>query len=312
MILLVNSGGEAAVPEWRAAFARVAPHLEVRWLLDPAVPREAVAYVLVWEPPHGVLATFPKLRLILSSAAGVDHLTADPALPRHLPIIRMGAAEAAQRMGEYVCLAALAMLRNLPQIIADQAAHRWHEFPTPRCAEQVTVGILGLGNLGARAARMLAGLGFGVIGWSRTPKAIAGVESHVGDAGGEEVFRRSDILVNLLPDTPQTRGLIGARRIALLPPGAAIVNAGRGAQLVMADLIAALDRGHLARAMLDVFETEPLPAGHPAWSHPKILVTSHIAASASRPARARFAAEAIAAWERGERLPTLYDPERGY
>lgn len=312
MILVVNSGGEEAVPEWRDVFAPHAPHLDVRWLHDPAVAAADVAYALVWNPPPGFLARLPNLRLVLSSGAGVDHITADPAWPRHVGIVRMGGDETGQRMGEYVCLGALAMLRNLPRIVAGQRAERWDNFDSPRTAAQARVGIMGMGNLGRRAAAMLGGLGFPVAGWSRTRRAAEGVEAFAGPGELDAFLARTDILVNLLPDTPELKGAIRAETLALLPAGAAVVNAGRGPQLVLGDLLAALDSGHLSGAFLDVFEPEPLPAGHPAWRHPKLIVTPHLAALASRPARARYVADAIAAFERGEVPPNLFDPARGY
>ena len=312
MILLVNSGGEAAVPEWRAMFAAVAPHLEVRWLLDPGVAPEDVAYVFVWSPRPGLLAGFPNLRLILSSGAGVDHITSDPDWPRHIGIVRMGGDETAQRMGEYVCLSALALLRSLPRMIAGQHARAWDHFDGARTAVETRAGIMGLGNLGIRAAEMLHGLGYQVAGWSRSRKHVPGVECFAGADELAPFLARTDLLVNLLPDTPDTKAAIRADTIAQLPPGAAVVNAGRGPQLVIPDLLAALDSGHLSGAVLDVFDTEPLPSDSPLWTHEKIIVTPHVASMASRPARVRYVADAIAAFERGERPPNLFDPDRGY
>jgi len=312
MILLVKSGGEAAVPEWQAIFREIAPHLDVRWFDDPAVDPAEVRYVLVWEPPPGRLAAMPNLRLICSSAAGVEHITADPGYPRHVPICRMGSDETAQRMGEYVAMACLMLLRDLKPALDAQAARTWRNFDAPRTATETRVGIMGMGNLGLRSAIMLRGLGFPVAGWTRTPRAVPGVECFAGPEAQDAFVARSDILVNLLPDTPATRGLIDARTLARLPQGAGVVNAGRGPQLVIADLIAALDSGHLSGAVLDVFDTEPLPADDPLWTHPKVIVTPHLASNASRRARAQYVADAIAAFERGDTPPNLYDSARGY
>jgi len=284
----------------------------VRWWQDPAVDLAAVPYVFLWNPTPGWLATLPNLRLILSSGAGVDHITSDPDWPRHVPIVRMGGPETAQRMGEYVCLAALALLRDLPTAIAGQAARRWVEMPTGRTAPETRVGIMGLGNLGVAAAAMLVGLRFAVSGWSRSPKSVPGVRCFAGPGERDAFLAQTDILVCLLPDTPDTRGAIRAETIAALPAGAAVINAGRGAHAVMSDVLDALDRGHLSGAVLDVFETEPLPTDHPAWSHPGVIVTPHLASLASRPARARYVADAIAAFERGDAPPNLYDVARGY
>lgn len=312
MTLLVNSGGEAAVAEWQAHFRQAAPGLDVRWWNDPSVPAEAVRYALVWEPDPGRLAAMVNLKLILSTAAGVDHITRDATWPRHVPLVRMGGEETAQRMGEYVCLSTLALLRDFRRVTLAQAEQRWDYFENPRCAVDVRVGVMGLGNLGARAAAMLSGLGFQVAGWSRTPKSLPGIACYAGPDERDAFLARSDILVCLLPDTADTRGAIRAETLALLPAGAAIVNAARGAHLVLPDLMDALETRQVSAAVLDVFETEPLPPGHPAWTHPRITVTPHMASLASRSARSRYVAGVIAAFERGEALPNLYDPVRGY
>jgi glyoxylate/hydroxypyruvate reductase A len=311
-LLLVKSGGKAAVPEWQAHFAEAAPWLDVRWWDDPGVDPDDVDYILVWEPQPGRIARLRKLRVIFSSAAGVDHIVGDPELPRHLPIVRMATGENAQTMGEYVCLAALMILRDYPRMVALRTARDWVEFEPPRTALNTRVGILGLGHLGQAAARMLRGLGFQVAGWSRSRKELPEVGSFAGIEELNLFLGQSDILVGLLPDTPETRGLIDARRIARLPRGAGIINAGRGSLVVISDLIAALDSGHLDSAVLDVLEFEPPPPDHPAWSHPRIIVTTHIAGYASRRDRAFHVAAAIAAFERGEELKNVYQPERGY
>jgi glyoxylate/hydroxypyruvate reductase A len=310
-LLLVKSGGAAAVAEWQACFAASAPGLTVRFWDDPAVDPDAVTYVLVWEPEPARLKRYRNLRVIFSSAAGVDHITRDPELPA-LPIVRMASDETAQTMGEYVCFAALSILRDAKRIAAAQEARQWDPFDASRIAPQTRVGIMGLGNIGTVAARMLRGLGFPVSGWARSRKTIDGVTAFAGADALDTFLAQSDIVVGLLPGTAETRGLLDARRLAQLPRGAGVVNAGRGSLIVMPDLIAALDSGHLAAAMLDVFDAEPLPPEDPAWAHPKITVTSHVAGFASRPARARAVARALTAYERGEAIPNLYDPVRGY
>jgi glyoxylate/hydroxypyruvate reductase A len=312
LTLLVNSGGEAAVADWQKHFQEAAPHLPVHWWADPAIAPEDVHYALVWEPDAGRLAAMPNLRLILSTAAGVDHITRDPTWPRHVPLVRMGGDETAQRMGEFVCMAALALLRDFRRVTLNQHARNWDYFENPRCAFDVRVGVMGLGNLGARAATMLAGLGFQVAGWSRSAKQIPSIQTYTGPAERDAFLARSDILVCLLPDTTDTRGAICAETIAHLPPGAAVINAARGGHVVLPDLVAALDSGHLSGALLDVFDTEPLPPDHPIWVHPKVTVTPHMASLASRRARAHYVADAIARFERGDALSNLYDPERGY
>ncbi len=311
-LLLVKSGGEAAVPEWQALFAELAPGLEVRGWHDPAVEPDAVTYVLVWEPEPGRLVRYPNLRVIFSSAAGVDHITRDPDLPRGVPIVRMASEETAQTVGEYVCLAALSLLRDARRLATAQAQARWDSFEGTRTAFDTRVGVMGLGNIGQVVARMLRGLGFPVIGWARRRRPEGAVEAYAGMAELDGFLARSDILVGLLPETPQTRGLIDRQRLERLPRGAGIVNAGRGSLIIMPDLIAALDDGHIGAAFLDVFDPEPLPADHPAWRHPRITVTAHVAGFASRRARTRAVAAALTAYERGQALPNLFNAERGY
>ena len=215
-LLLVKSGGAAALPEWQACFADAAPGLEVRWWDDPTVDPDAVTHVLVWEPQPGRLARYPNLRVIFSSAAGVDHITCDPDLPRGVPIVRMATEETAQSMGEYVCLAALSILRDGNRLAAAQADRRWDSFEQPHTALDKRVGVMGLGNIGQVVARMLRGLGFTVSGWARTPRKLDGIEVH---SSLDSLLAESDILVGLLPETPQTRGLLDRERIRRLPRG---------------------------------------------------------------------------------------------
>jgi glyoxylate/hydroxypyruvate reductase A len=311
-LLLVKSGGDAAVAEWQAGFREVAPDLEVRGWNDPSVDPDAVTFVLVWEPEPGRIAGYRNLRAIFSSAAGVDHIVRDPTVPAHLPIVRMVSEETSQTVGEYVCLAALSILRDHRRMIAAQAERRWDNFEPPHTAWDKRVGIMGFGTIGQVVARMLGGLGFQLAGWARSHKTVHGVTMFAGNDELAPFLSGCDILVNLLPDTPDTRGVLDARRLAWLPRGAGIVNTGRGTAIVLADLLAALDSGQIGAAVLDVFEDEPLPAAHPAWTHPRITVTAHLAGYASRRARAASVAATMGALERGETVPHLYDPVRGY
>lgn len=311
-MLLVKSGGEGALAHWQDCFGRVDPRIQVRWWSDPTVRPEEVDYVVVWEPEPGRLASFPNLKVVFSSAAGVDHITADPNWPRHLPLVRMGGEGTSQRMGEFVSWACLSLLRDARHFALGQAASRWQMKETRWYAGDRTVGIMGMGNLGSRAAQMLQGLGFPVRGWSRSRKEQAGVTSFAGMEELPDFLSGTDILVCLLPSTPETVGLINAERLALLPRDAQVVNVGRGTHLVVPDLLAALESGHLDGALLDVFEEEPLPSSSPLWSHPKIIVTPHNASMSGRPDRARYIADAIAAFEAGRPLPNVFDPVRGY
>jgi glyoxylate/hydroxypyruvate reductase A len=311
-ILLVKSGGEAGAAEWREHFAAAGAALDVRWWDDPSVDPAAVRYVLVWDPEPGRLARYPNLRVIFGSGAGVDLITCDPDLPRHVPLVRMATPGAAQRMAEFVTWAALSLLKDARRIALQQAAGRWDTFDPEHTAAQRTVGIMGLGHMGEAAARMLRGVGFPVIGWSRTRKDIPGVRSFAGAAERDAFLAEAHILVCLLPATPETRGLIARPLLERLPDGAGLVNVGRGSHQRIEDILAALDSGKLSGALLDVFEQEPLPADHPAWTHPKLIVTPHVASLPPRRERAAHVAAQIAAHERGETLANTYDHDRGY
>jgi len=311
-LLLVKSGGEEAMPEWRRWFGQFAPDLDVRWWDDPTVDRAQVRYAFVWQPDHGRLAALPNLRLVCSDGAGVGHITCDPTLPPGLALVRLVTEDAAQLMAEYVCMASLALLRELPRSLANQRAGAWAEFASKRTARQACVGLMGLGRLGSACVPALAGIGFTLAGWSATRKALPGVECYAGDAERNGFLARTDILVNLLPETPATMGILCAETLAQLPRGAGLVNAGRGSHLKLADLVAALDCGQLSGAVLDVFDPEPLAPGDPIWSHPQIIVTAHGAAYGPRQGRAHYVADIIAGDRRGAALPNLYDPQRGY
>ena len=311
-MLLVKSAGRASLPVWQQAFAKFKPGLDVRWWDDPAVDPGKVKSVIVWEPECGRLATFPDLEIIFSSGAGVDHILADTDLPLHLPIVRMGSAELAQTVAEYVAMAALMVLREQPRMAAAQQNRTWDYFEPVRTAPGTRVGLLGLGAIGSRAGAMLAGIGFQVLGWSRTPRAIPGIACHSGQDGLAVVLSQSEILVLLLPETAETRHLIDRHRLQQLPRGASIINAGRGTAVQLDDLVAAVDAGRIRHAVLDVFEAEPLPPDHPIWHKPGFTITSHLAGYATISAKAAFVAEVLAIHEQGLPLPYLYDQARGY
>lgn len=312
-ILLIKSGGSAVLPQWRDSFAEFAPELEleVRAWDDDEVDPARVEYVLVWQPEPGRLARYPHLKAIISSAAGVDHILADPALP-DLPIVRMVTPETQQRMAEFTLMSSLMLLKDMPRIIAQQAQAQWREFSTPRTARETRVGVLGLGALGLATARMHAQIGFQTAGWARSPRSEAGISCHAGVAQLPAFLARTDILICLLPETADTRHLLNAATLAQLPRGAALINVGRGSHVHLPDLLAALDSGQLSGAVLDVFDEEPLPASAAVWRHPRVLVTPHAGATPSRREKARQAVVAITALQAGLTPPHLYDRQRGY
>src|SRR4029077_14478740 len=216
---------------------------------------------LVWKPPAGLLASLPNLKMIASLGAGVDHLLEDATLPRHVPIVRLIDPYMTEAMSEYVLTQVLRLHRQDFAYRAQQRERVWRELPQLNASER-RVGVLGLGELGSDAARKLAVLGFKVAGWSRRERRLPGLESFHGPEGLIALARRSEILVCLLPLTRETTGILDGRLFATMPRGAAIVNAARGAPLVDADLLAALESGQLSAAVLDVFVEEPLPTEH--------------------------------------------------
>ncbi|WP_459616186.1 2-hydroxyacid dehydrogenase [Bordetella sp. 2513F-2] len=312
MRLVVKSGGPQAYAEWRALFAALDPAIEVVDWFDPALDPRGIAYALVWEPDPGRLAGLPDLRLVISAGAGVDHILADPQRPAHVPIARMVMDATASEMSEYVLASVMHVLRDFRRIAVNQANCVWDTFDAPRSIAGTRVGVMGMGRLGTAAAQLLARTGFRVSGWSRSLSNVAGVESHAGPEGLSAFLAGTDVLVCLLPATQATRGILGAATLAQLPRGAALINAGRGMHMVEADLLAALDSGQLGQAVLDVFETEPLPADSALWRHPRITITPHCAAAPNRAMRAAHVVQLIHACERGEPLPDLYDPQAGY
>lgn len=283
----------------------------------PAPEAVDAAYAAVWQPPEGMLAQMPRLALILNLGAGVERLLADPSLP-DVPIVRAVGPDLAQRMAEYVALHALLHLRGHLALAEQQRDRVWRDHPGPR-ADQITVGLMGLGELARACVGPLAGLGFRLAAWSRTPKTAEGIALFHGVAGLGPFLAATDILVALLPATPETEGILNSNLFGRLrrdgPLGApALINAGRGSAQVEADILAALDEGTLGGASLDVFETEPLPAASPLWSHPRAFVTPHCAADSHPDELAEGVIRQIAAFEAGgaAALAHVVDRKVGY
>jgi glyoxylate/hydroxypyruvate reductase A len=283
-LLFVSSVDSAA--DWQAELGKLLPELDLRIWPNLGDPTE-ISAALVWRPPPGLLDQLPNLKAILSLGAGVDHILADPTLPPGIPILRLVDPYMTVAMSEYVQLQVLRLHRQDPAYLVQQHARVWRPRPQPNAAAR-RVGVLGLGVLGGDAALRLKVLGFDVAGWSRTERKLASIPSFHGADGLAALLTRSEILVCLLPLTPETAGILDARLFARLPKGAAVVNCARGGHLVEADLLDALDNGQISAAVLDVFRDEPLPQQHAFWRHPRILITPHVAA-ATHPATAAVA-----------------------
>jgi len=301
----------AAMAEWRDALLALDPGLEIRMFPDAGEPRDIEAAVVWTSHDMAELRRYPNLKLIVSMGAGVDHLLRPPGPPPGIPVARLVDVRLTQGMTEWVLLNVLRFHRQDPEYRALQAARVWEELPAPDTAAR-RIGILGLGELGGAAARALVALGFPVMGWSRRPKRMEGVECFHGEEGLSAMLPRTDILVCLLPLTPETRGIINARTLGLLPRGAYLLNAARGGHVVQPDLLVALDSGQVAGAALDVFEPEPLPPDHPFWAHPKVILTPHAASITIPRSAAPQVVENLRRAREGRPLINLVDFAAGY
>jgi glyoxylate/hydroxypyruvate reductase A len=294
---------------WREALALRCPDHRV---VEPGATPElihAARYALVWKHEPGVFARMPALEAVFVLGAGVEHTLADPSLPTGIPIVRLHDAGMAEQMVEYHLYAALHYQREFDRYLIDEAEHRWRPRPPqPR----LRVGMLGLGALGSAVARALIDLGFPVRAWTRTPQRVAGPEVHAGLGTLAEFLAQTELLICLLPHTPETAGLLSRARLSQLRPGAAIINAGRGSLIDEVALLELLDSGHLRGAFLDVSATEPLPDNHRLWRHPAVRITPHIAAATLIEASVDQVADNIARLERGEAPLGRVDLDAGY
>ena len=270
-----------------------------------------VEAIIAWRLKPGACEHYPNLKLLCATAAGVEKLTVDPTLGDDVRVMRIVDPMVNLGIAQYVALMALRHVRQLPLYAQQQRTHDWIRH-RPVDPHTVTVGILGLGEAGRTIARVLHAVGFKLVGWSRTSKALPGIESFAGDEGFDACLARSDILVCALPLTEATRGLLDRSTLLKLPGGAYVINVARGGHVIESDLVSLLDAGHLSGAALDVQETEPLPAEDPLWEHPKIVITPHIAAQASIET---VATQFVANFQRlqaGQPLVNLIDRQRGY
>jgi glyoxylate/hydroxypyruvate reductase A len=266
--------------------------------------------VILYAPTHALqdFAPFTRCRLVQSLWAGVERIVGNASLTQ--PLCRLVDPALTQGMVEYVTGHVLRHHLGMDAQIVGQNG-RWVPVVPPLASER-PVGLLGLGELGQACGQMLASIGFPVLGWSRNPKQITGIRCHAGETGLNSVLEQAQILVTLLPLTPQTDSLLNAERLARLPQGSALVNPGRGRLIDDDALLAALARGQVGHATLDVFRTEPLPPEHPFWAHPRVTVTPHIAAATRPHSAARVAALNILRLHRGEALHHQVDRNAGY
>jgi glyoxylate/hydroxypyruvate reductase A len=316
LALLIHGGTDNWSSErWNARFNEVCRDRRVLQMPAASFDPAEVHYAAVWKPVPGELAGFPNLRVIFNLGAGVDALMADRTLP-DVPLVRVSVDDLTDRMAEYVVLHVLMHHRQELYLRASQREGRWQpKFQWP--AGAISIGIMGLGTLGSDAADVLRRLGFRVAGWSNSAKAIDGVECFHGRSELDAFLQRTDILVCLLPLTPDTRHILNRDLFARLnrtgPMGAPVlINAGRGGLQNEDDILVCLDDGTLGAASLDVYAMEPLPPDSRFWTHPKVILTPHNAADTDPDEISRYVARQIARFETGGALENVVDPARGY
>lgn len=294
---------------WKALFAEQAPDIEVRLWPDVGEASD-VRYLATWQPPEGIAERFPNLQVLFATSAGVDQFET-AALPDSVQVVRMLDPGIAHGIVEYATMAVLALHRDLPLYLEQQRQGVWQEHPIVP-AHQRRVGVMGLGNLGQAVLRQLQGFGFELQGWSRSQKQIEGVRCFAGDAQLKAFLAGCEILVCLLPLTPDTAGILDARLLAALPPGACLINLGRGGHLVDDDLLAALHSGQVRRAIVDVLASEPPGRGHPLMGHPNVWVTPHVGAMTHPESAFRVLLENLRRHQRGEAMEGVVPRQRGY
>lgn len=311
LLLYLHSGDPAP---WLADLASELPDAQVRnWQpgdMDPA------DYALAWKPPAEVLRERAGMKAVFNLGAGVDAvlrmLQAQPTLlPAEVPLIKLDDAGMAAQMIEYVSYAVLRRFRRFDEYAQLQAQGSWRELPQ-RTRNDYMIGVMGMGALGTQVAVALAAQGFPVRGWSRSRKKTEGVQCFAGRDEMPAFLQGLHVLVNMLPLTPETDGILNSKVFSRLAPGAHLINVARGLHVVDEDLLAALADGQLGYATLDVFRQEPLPPEHPFWRDPRIAITPHVAALTEREASVRQIAGKIRALERGEPVPGVIDRSRGY
>ena len=301
---------------WRKDFERVLPGERI-YFPDEYESAEDIEYAAMWDPPDGLLASLPNLRVVFSLGAGVDHLFKDKNFPKHIPVVRVVDPGMTHQMSEYVLLQVMLHHRRMAEYAALQRRREWNLLPTQPVA-QTRVGVMGLGILGMDAAQRLRDFGFDVAGWSRSPKSAEGITCFSGAGEWDAFLGRSEILICLLPLTEETRGILSMQTFKKLARpsegmrGPVLINPGRGGHQCEADILEALDKGILGGASLDVFGEEPLPEGHAFWGREDIVVTPHAAAATNPVFVAESIRDNLARLSRGEEMTPLADAGRGY
>jgi glyoxylate/hydroxypyruvate reductase len=310
-ILLIGEFSEEEYAQWRGTLAACLPRAETLYLPNDDYDPASIDIALVANAAGSSLARLKNLQLIQSLWAGVDRLLSDPTLPADVPVVRLIDPNLTQAMTECALACVLLLHRQLPAYARQQALRAWKKLPQP-LAQERRVGVLGLGQLGRAVAQTLASLSFDLGAWGASPHTVERVKTWSGRTGLPSLLERTDILINLLPLTPETSGILDARLFGRLPKGASIINLARGSHLKENDLLEALAHGQISYAILDVFEDEPLPPKHPFWSHPRITVLPHVAAVTDINTAARIAVENVKEFRAGRMPAPLVDRAKGY
>lgn len=300
--------------QWRAALSEALPNATVVTSDAPEEARQNADYLAVWKAPAHLLKEQTQLKGIINLGAGVDYLLSTPGLPGDVPIVKLRDAGMGDLMADYALYGVLHFYRSMDCYAAQQSSAEWQPHRVIDKADW-PVGVLGLGAIGAYVASALQQAGFPVLGWSRSPKAIKGVQCLHGDEGLDELLSQVQSVFTILPDTSATKGILNAERLAKLPQGASVINPGRGSLIDEKALLEALGNnsqpGHLRGALLDVFCEEPLPADNPLWQHPRVIVTPHMAAPTPLNDAIDQVISYLHAFEAGETLTTV-NPNQGY
>jgi len=308
-ILLHRADGKTE--PWIKDFGKFLPEAEIE-IWHVGEKNKPCDYAVVWSPPEAMLPELGNVKAIFNTGAGVDALLKfGDALPRHVPIVRLGDAGMAVQMAEYVTHSVLRYFRRFDEYEAQARAGQWLPLPQHH-KEDFAIGVLGMGVLGTRVLEALAPFGFPLRGWSRTEKSMPGVQSYHGKDGLDTFLRGTRVLVCMLPLTPDTSNIVDRTNMSKLPQGAFLINVARGAHLAEPDLLALIKSGHIAAATLDVFRNEPLPAQHPFWQEPRITITPHISALTLRRESIQQIAEKIRKIEDGQLVDGIIDRNLGY
>ncbi|MEZ4935652.1 MAG: glyoxylate/hydroxypyruvate reductase A [Saprospiraceae bacterium] len=301
---------ERFAKNWAKSFKEKLPETDVHIYPDVPSP-EAIQFAAVWKAPAGVLSEFPNLKAVQSLGAGVEHIFDFQKINKQTPVARIIDPQLSEDMWEYILMLVLNYLKNTPIYFQQQLKKEWKQWRY-KTIKETTVSILGLGKIGGHVAGKFSQIGFNVQGWSNSEKNIKGVKSFFGKNGFNEILNTTDILINILPLTPDTTGILNKTNLSKLKKGAYLINVGRGGHLIDTDLLELIDAGHLSGAALDVFQEEPLPGNHPFWEHPKITVMPHVAGLTNPATAVSQIIENYERMKRGEELMNVVSRGKRY